>query len=290
MANILIAGGSGLVGRALSDAFIARGDVVFVVSRKEKEDDTVHYVTWSDLNEVTLPRIDLIINLAGATLNKRWTNDYKKQIISSRLESTEKLVVYANRAKPSLFISASAVGYYPTGPLVFTEEDTFKPHNFLSDVVYQWEQAALELENDVPLSRCRFGVVLAKDGGALPLMAKPYQFGVGGDIAGGQQYMSWIHIKDLVKALLYIYDERLEGVYNCTSPEPVTQHQFGKALSKVLHRPHWTSMPSKVMYTILGEQADMVTKSQCVLPKHLQDQGFVFDYPNVYDALENIYS
>ncbi|KAA1039605.1 TIGR01777 family protein [Macrococcus equipercicus] len=291
----VISGGSGLVGRALTEKLIAHHFHVVILSRSNHPNEAhISYINWSkDGWTQQMPKADLIINLAGASLSKRWTKTYKKDILKSRLESTKKLHDYLEQSgdKP-YFINASAVGYYPTAKrLTFTEKDVFTPHNFLSDVVCQWEEEACQIKAlGIDTARCRFGVILSQQGGALPVMAKPYQFGAGGRIADGRQVLSWIHIDDLTEGILYSYNARLTGILNFTAPNPVTQNEFGRELGKALHRPHWTIVPKPVMNAILGDQAVMVTEGQRVLPARLLEAGFTFKYPDIQSALQEVYS
>lgn len=291
----VISGGSGLVGQALTERLVKQGFNVVILSRTDHQNtEQVSYVNWSKVDWIKqMPKADLVINLAGATLNKRWTEEYKKQILKSRIESTKKLRHYLEQTSYRPYvINASAVGYYPTAKrLTFTERDVFVPHNFLSSVVCQWEAEAAAIKAlGTDVARCRFGVVLAKNGGALPLMALPYRLAAGGPIADGRQVLSWIHIDDLTEAMLYIYKQRLTGIFNFTAPQPATQDQFGRTLGKVLHRPHWFPVPKVMMNTVLGEQAQMVTEGQRVLPERLLAEGFEFSYPDVDAALREIYS
>ncbi|TDM12892.1 TIGR01777 family protein [Macrococcus lamae] len=295
MKTAVISGGSGLVGKALTKKLIADDFHVVILSRSYHDnEENISYINWDKEGwEQQMPKADLLINLAGASLNKRWTKEYKKEILKSRLGSTKKLRYYLEQSgdKP-YFVNASAVGYYPTTKhLTFTERDVFTPHNFLSEVVCRWENETNAIkEMGIEVACCRFGVILSNEGGALPVMAKPYQFGIGGNIADGRQVLSWIHIDDLTKAVLYIYEHRLTGIFNFTAPVPATQSDFGRALGKAIHRPHWTAVPRPVMNAVLGDQAVMVTEGQRVLPERLLTEGFTFDYPEIQSALNEIYS
>lgn len=294
--NILITGGTGLIGTTITDRItsIYNNAKIYISTRDDKSNyNNVTYVNWTENQWYTsLPQLDLVINLAGASLNKRWTFAHKEAIIKSRVESTEKLIpLFEAQQQSPFFISASAVGYYPPSKsLTYDERNTFEPFDFLSKTVYLWEQAAHQIEAmNVPTAICRFGVVFSKKGGALPLMMKPYQLMVGGKIGDGEQPYSWIHLDDLVDSMLYIYGQQATGVFNLTAPIPVTQKQLGKEIGKIIKRPHWTIVPNKMMSLILGEQAMMVTKGQFVLPNRLLEIKYDFQYPTIKSALEDLY-
>ncbi|WP_414051998.1 TIGR01777 family oxidoreductase [Macrococcus animalis] len=294
--NILITGGTGLVGTVLTDRirFIFNDAHIFIPTRTDKKNhNNITYINWSENQWYTsLPRLDLVINLAGASLNSRWTSEHKDAIIKSRVECTEKLIsIFESQQHQPFFISASAVGYYPPSKsLIYDERNTFESFDFLSKTVYLWEQAAHQIEAmNVPTAICRFGVVFSNKGGALPLMMKPYQLIVGGKIGDGDQPYSWIHIDDLVDSMLYIYEQKATGVFNLTAPIPVTQTQLGKEIAKITKRPHWTIVPNKMMSLILGEQSIMVTNGQHVLPNRLLEIKYVFQYPTIKSALNELY-
>lgn len=294
--NILITGGTGMVGTALTKEILNtyQNAHIFIPTRSDKKNTAnISYLNWSeDKWHQEIPQLDLVVNLAGASLNERWTEDHKQKIIKSRVESTEKLLdLFKNQDNKPFFVSASAVGYYPPSEsLTYDEQNTFNPFDFLSKTVYLWEQAASKITNlDVPTAICRFGVIFSNQGGALPLMVKPYQLMVGGDIGDGKQPYSWIHIEDLVKSILFIFEKRHTGTFNLTAPSPVTQSHLGKSIAQVLNKPHWTVVPKKIMSLLLGEQAIMITKGQYVLPTHLLEEGYTFKYPEVDKALEDLY-
>ncbi|GGB08774.1 TIGR01777 family protein [Macrococcus hajekii] len=291
MKKILLTGGTGLVGSRFIELTDEMPYEFYIMTRSAKADTArIKYINWDDINRI--PDIDLVINLAGASLSQRWTSEHKKAIAGSRIESTRKLkaIIDRQQTKPFL-ITASAVGYYPPAKhLTYTEKDTFKPFDFLSETVSLWEQEAQKIEDTgVQTAYCRFGVIFSDKGGALPLMIKPYQFYIGGNIGDGQQVYSWIHIDDLIHALLYIYHHQLTGVYNITAPNPATQEEVGKAIAATLHKPHMIPVPDTVLDVVLGEQSIMVTDGQRVLPKKLQEAGYDFTYPTIDKALVNLY-
>ncbi|MCU7556914.1 TIGR01777 family oxidoreductase [Macrococcus capreoli] len=294
--KILITGGTGLVGTALTQKIQATyvNAQIYITTRNEKQNiDNINYINWSEDDWYkSIPQLDLVINLAGASLNNRWTAQHKDTIIQSRINSTEKLIpLFKLQTKKPFFISASAVGYYPPSQsLTYDENDTFQPFDFLSKTVYLWENAANKITQlGVPTAICRFGVIFSNQGGALPLMIKPYQLMVGGKIGHGNQPYSWIHIHDLVESILYLHQHKATGVFNLTAPHPVTQNQLGKTIAAVINRPHWTITPAKVMVLILGDQSIMVTHGQRVLPTNLLQQNYTFKHPTIKSALEALY-
>ncbi|TDL98361.1 TIGR01777 family protein [Macrococcus brunensis] len=288
MKKILLTGGTGLVGSRLIEM---TDHEFYILTRSDKEDTAhVNYINWNNDDYLSqIPEVDLIINLAGASLSNRWTQQHKQAIVKSRIESTKKLgpIIEQQQKKPFL-ISASAVGYYPPAKnLSYTEADRFEAFDFLSKTVHLWEQEAAKLK--VATAYCRFGVIFSNQGGALPIMVKPYQFYIGGNIGDGQQVYSWIHIDDLIRALLFIYDQQLTGIYNCTAPEPATQEEVGKAIAEALHKPHFLPVPEIALKTLLGEQAIMVTDGQRVLPDKLISAGFKFQHPTIKEAITSLY-
>lgn len=294
--NILITGGTGMIGQKLTQLIQDKYDQahIYITTRRNKDNtESTTYINWSEDNWYqAVPQLDLVINLAGTSLNQRWTEKHKQAIIKSRIDSTEKLLPLFNAQKElPFFISASAVGYYPPSKsLTYDEQNTFKPFDFLSETVYLWEQAAHRItELGAPTAICRFGVVFSNKGGALPLMVKPYQYMVGGKIGDGNQPYSWIHIDDLAESIIYIYEHQQTGTFNLTAPNPVTQNDLGASIAQVINRPHWTVVPSSVMSLILGEQSIMVTKGQRVLPEQLTNIGYTFKYPTIQVALEDLY-
>ncbi|WP_256440483.1 TIGR01777 family oxidoreductase [Jeotgalicoccus sp. WY2] len=238
---------------------------------------------------------DLVYNLAGASLNNKWTEEYKELILSSRLNMTNMLCKWLEKSgiKPLAFINASAVGYYPTSEIVeYDEFDKLSSTNFLSDVVNQWEAAAAKLEMlGIRVVYSRFGLVLDKDNGALPTMAKLYKANIGGDIGTGKQWYSWVHIDDVINALLFIgVNQEVSGPVNVTAPVQVRQHEFSKVLSAVLGKPNFFKTPAFLIDKVLGERALLVTEGQKVHPRVLLNSDFKYLYPTLEQAIEDIYS
>ena len=302
--NILITGGTGFIGSKLTHAFRKDRHHVYILTRQEQttEHPYIHYIKYDDSNfdnldwTEELPEdFDLIYNLAGASLNQKWTEEYKDLILSSRLNMTHMLYKWLEQSgiKPLAFINASAVGYYPTSEIVeYDEFDKLSSSNFLSDVVNRWEAAAAKLETlGIRVVYSRFGLVLDKDNGALPLMEKLYKANIGGNIGTGKQWYSWIHIDDVINALLFTgVNQEVSGPVNVTAPVQVRQHEFSKVLSAILGKPNYFKTPAFLIDKVLGERALLVIEGQKVHPRVLLDNDFKYLYPTLEQAMEDIYS
>ena len=230
--KIAISGNSGFIGRHLTDFFSDRGDVVVPLKH------SMFRLKTDDKLKEALIGCDVVINLAGTTINQRWTSKAKRKIKNSRVYTTRRLVSILNEmpVKPKLFISASAVGIYPDKG-IYSETSTSEGTGFLADVCIRWEEEAQKLSRDIRLVVARFGVVLSKDGGALPKMLLPFRFFVGGKIASGKQGFSWIHIDDVLYAIQFIIEhEDLSGVVNLVSPQPLTNRAFTRATYCIARR------------------------------------------------------
>ncbi|MCO4331679.1 TIGR01777 family oxidoreductase [Staphylococcus hyicus] len=297
MTNILVTGGTGLVGTALVDALLKESDNnIYILTRSNRTSDQrrVSYINWENEKwEVQVPDIDIVINLAGATLNKRWTTSHKQRMMTSRLQATHALyALFQHRThQPSILFNASAMGFYPPSQTnAYTENYNTLPHDFLSEIVYQWEREADHfLTFGTRVIKGRFGLILSKNGGALPMMALPYLYGVGGKIGNGKQWYSWIHLNDLVQCILFLIKHPdAQGVYNLNAPLPETQNDFGIALGRALHRPHYTRVPSLVLRIILGEMSTLILDTQYMVPERIQMLGFKFEYPELGEALKSL--
>jgi uncharacterized protein (TIGR01777 family) len=300
MSNILITGGTGFIGSAIVKHLAASGHRLVVVSRTPRvssPEDAVQYVVWpSDMSkaEQLSGEPDVVINLAGDPINKgRWTADKKRSIIESRVHSTEKVLTYMNNSvkKPKLLINASAIGYYGfSDEREFTEHDLIEPHNFLTEVSEKWEAEALKAERlGVRVVLARFGIVLGKSGGALAPMILPYKLFGGGKVASGKQWLSWIHIHDVVSLVEHIMNHQtIRGPVNFTAPEPMRMNQFGQTIGAVLGRPHWLPVPAFALRILFGEMGDLLIKGQKVLPQVALDGGYKFKYSDARSALEHL--
>lgn len=295
MKNIAIGGGTGFIGKALTAHLVRQGCEVTIISRKKPADAQagVRYLTWDQLKTAPdlLEGTEAIVNLAGASLNQRWTPKTKQNIIESRLATVHAVakLVQALREKPAVVVQGSAVAIYGTSLTeTFREDSERRVVDFPSSVVQEWEDAADEIQG-VRLVKLRTGVVLGNDGGAFPLMKLPYMLGFGGRIGSGKQWVPWIHVQDMVRLIEYcILHPELRGPVNATAPEPVTNNRFGQTVGRIYRRPHWFPVPSFMMRAVLGELSLMLLEGQRVIPEKLLSQGFRFEYPTLEQALRQL--
>lgn len=276
--KIVILGGTGLIGEALKENFILNHEVE-CMGREV-------FISFETLLSA-VRYCDLVIQLSGANISKRWSSSYKKEIWSSRVDATNLLsgVIHSLPNKPKI-ICASAVGFYPESdckhPL--NETNNSPGSDFLARLSVAWEAAARSISKDAIIFR--FGVVLSKKGGALKQMYLPYLLGFGGPIKGGNHCFSWVHINDLIKAFEFILNHTdARGIYNLTSPQPIKQKYFGKVLAKALKRPFIVPLFEWQLKLLFGKGSRVLTQSLSVVPKFLLDEGFVFDFPDIESAL-----
>jgi hypothetical protein len=296
VANILISGASGLIGQALVAAFNSRGDGVFRLVRRPPRDE--HEILWDPESTVS-PEIvsgfDAVIHLSGESVSGRWTKAKKQRIRDSRVVSTTNLSRALAQAKkpPPTFICASAIGYYGNrGDEVLTEESA-SGSGFLAEVSREWEAAAQPAVNaGIRVVNIRIGIVLSRDGGALKQMLLPFRLGLGGKLGSGRQWFSWIHIDDLVGAVLHVLENGdLRGPVNMVSPNPVTNAEFTKTFAKVLRRPAFFAVPAFAARLAFGEFADAgLLSSARVTPQKLIQTGFKFGYSTLARALAELLS
>lgn len=292
--NVLISGGSGFVGKHVTKALIEQEHHVYVLTRyPEKYASTTNITFISyELDVRTLPVIHAVINLAGESLFGYWTKKKKEAILTSRIETTERMIDIMKRMekKPETFISGSAIGYYGTSEdLIFTEETTMPGDDFLANVVANWEKTAMQAEDmGIRTIYTRFGVILGKEG-ALPYMSLPVKLFAGGKIGNGEQWISWVHIEDAANLILFcLQNQHIEGPVNITTPNPKRNKDFTKILAGVLRRPYWIPTPSPMIRTAIGEMSQLITKGQYVLPKKAETHQYPFAFPQLKDALQQI--
>jgi uncharacterized protein len=292
--NILITGGTGFIGNALTTYFHKQNDHVYILTRSPHKHANLEKTTFIgyDHPPIELPAMQVVINLAGESLFGYWTKAKKERIINSRITTTKKLITFIKKLPklPDVFISGSAVGYYGTSEdLMFTEKTTKPGDDFLAKVTVQWENTAKEAETlGIRTVFTRFGIVLG-NGGALPLMCLPVKLFVGGKIGNGEQWISWIHIEDAVRLIAFcITNERITGPVNITAPHPKQNKAFIRTLANVLHRPSWLPVPSLFIFSALGEMAQLITKGQYVIPQKALDYQFSFSFPYLEEALRQI--
>ncbi len=293
--RIVIAGGSGLLGSALAERLQHDGDTVAVLTRRPRRPFDVAWnpgrpsAPWAE----TVRSADAVINLAGESINGgRWTRARKAALRDSRLQATRALAraIQAGREKPLAFLSGSAVGIYgPRGDELVTEE-TPPGSDFLSTLGVEWEQEAMAVAPQTRVVFLRTGVVLAREGGALPQMALPFRLFAGGPIGSGRQWVSWIHVDDWVRMVRWALDTSdVAGPLNLTAPEPVRNAELARTLGRVLHRPAVMPAPAFAVRLVLGELAVVVVTGQRVLPIKAQSRGFTFSHPSLEGALRAIY-
>jgi uncharacterized protein (TIGR01777 family) len=298
--RVTATGATGLIGSQLVARLRQRGDDVTVLTRDperavERLGEGVAAVAW-DPGESPAPTAALtggdgVVHLAGESVAQRWTRDAKRRIRHSREVGTRNLVagLAAADPRPHVLVSSSAVGYYGARGDEPLDERAQPGDDFLAQVVAAWEREADRAGGlGVRVVKLRTGVVLDADGGALSKMMLPFKAGVGGPVAGGRQYLPWIHRDDLVAMVIEaLADERWSGAFNATAPEPVTNAAFSKALGRALHRPAVAPVPALALRALYGEMAEIVTNGQRAVPDRARELGFTFRHPDLDDALES---
>lgn len=296
MRKVIITGGTGLVGKRLSELLKQHGYKVNILCRNPKKTDEYKWnVEEGYMDESAFEGTEIIVHLAGAGVaDHRWTDSRKKEIIDSRVASTRLLFKYLSKKTHAIksFISASAVGYYGDRKNELLTEDDSAGTGFLAEVCRLWEQEADTIGTlNIPVSKIRIGIVLSKDGGALPKLDFPVKFGIGAYIGNGKQYVPWIHIDDLCNMFIHlIHHPEANGIYNACAPDIKTNREMSATIAQVLRRPFIPfPAPAFVIKTVMGEMATMLLMSNNCSSKKIIDTGFDFQYPTLYLALENIY-
>ncbi len=324
--NILITGGTGFIGTPLCQALRDDGHNVIVTTRRKtdssvgaiypeghRHESPLHWTPPDLIPQDVISTFDAVINLAGEPIApQRWSKERKKRILSSRVNATRSLVESINKIppgpplpkggnleafemagpkRPRVLISASAIGYYGPHGDEYVNEDTLPADDFLADVCKQWEAEAYKaLDLGIRVVTARIGGVLEADGGALPQMAMPFKFFLGGPIGSGRQWFSWIHRDDIIGIIKFaIENESVSGPVNLTAPNPVTNKEFSRALGKVLHRPSFVAVPGFVIQLTLGELGAVLLTGQRVLPEKALKAGYRFKYSDVSEALGAIF-
>ena len=300
--NILITGGTGTIGRPLVETLLKSGHTLYVLTRKHpshKEEENLYFVHWNPetglMDYSLLDKIDILIHLAGATIMRRWTNKYKKELYASRVYSMNWLyAVWRNFKPPQQVISISGLGYYDDHGDQWITEETQPGNietNFLAWLAIGWENAALQWKKrGIPVSILRTGIVLSETGGAFPLMYMMARFRLLSVIGNPQAYYSWIHIADLVNIFTQIIEGQLPNdIYIATSPNPVTQEKFIETIYKLARRkPLIKKLPLSMVEPIAGEVVRYLTFSLRTLPQKLMDSGFHFRFPHIENAMINL--
>lgn len=291
--NILITGGTGFVGSHLVEYLLDNKHNVIILTRN-KTKVTKKAKAIVSIDEIkTEEKIDAIINLSGATISKKWSDKYKKELIDSRLKITKNVIDLINKLtnKPEVLISASAIGYYGVQDDNIIDENSLPRNEFTHQLCVKWEEEALNAEKlGVRVCIARLGVVLGKNDGALKKMLPPFKMCLGGLIGSGKQYFSWVHIDDAIAAFVFLINNKQQkGIYNLTSPNPVTNKEFTYELGKSLKRPTIFPMPACIVKLLFGEMGEtLLLKGQRVIPKNLEKAGFNFTYSKIDQALGNI--
>ena len=300
--RIFMTGGTGFVGSALTKNLTEQGHSVTLLTRKIRksaaalpsgvsmvEGNPTEPGPWQE----TLANHEVVVNLAGASIFRRWTRDEKRRIRDTRIQTTTNLVNAFERRKgmKTTLLSTSAVGYYGFHGDEALDESRPPGNDFLASVAREWEETALKAERlGVRVALCRFGIVLGADGGALGEMIPIFKKGLGSPLGSGKQWFSWIHQQDLVRIFLFLIErEDLSGPFNCAAPEPVQNQELTRMLGKVLGKPTFMpSVPGFVIRMVKGEFGSVLLKGQKVLPEKLQKAGFQFQYPNLSGALRDL--
>jgi uncharacterized protein (TIGR01777 family) len=298
MKKIIITGATGLIGEKLAKELHDSGYAIYVFTRNISKSKKVlpyaeGHFNWDEGNEwkAAIENSYAVINLAGAPIaGKRWSDDYKKEIYNSRIDGTKALAEAINQAekKPEVFISASAIGYYGDKDNQIITENTEKGNDFLADVCSDWEKESQKAEG-VRVVNPRIGIVLSKEGGALKEMLTPFKFNVGGPLAGGNQWWAWIHEDDLINMFKFCLENKnISDAVNFTSPKPVTNKYFSKALGKAMGKPSFMPVPKFALKIFLGESADFVLSSIRALPSKATNEGFEFKFIEPENALKDL--
>lgn len=300
--KVIIAGGSGMIGRQLTRRLLEDGHSVWVLSRnpeRVKLPDLAEVVKWDGRSssgwQHLVNEADAIINLTGENLGaSRWTPKRKQILRSSRLEPANAIVQAIDAAvhRPTVLLQSSAVGYYGPKQAETVDENTPPGGDELSRLVVDWEDATKPVETfGVRRVVVRQGIVLDNREGALPRMLLPFRLFAGGPVGSGKQWISWISRRDIVEAMLFLLqNENASGAYNLTSPNPVTNAEFGKTIGSVMHRPYWMPVPAFLMRLFFGEMSTVVLDGQRVLPRRLLEAGYGFKYSNLKSALQDVFA
>lgn len=303
MTRVVVTGATGTIGAAVCDALVARGDQPVALSRDPERaravlGEDVESHGWYEPTTAPPPPEALegaegIIHLVGEPIAQRWTEDAKQRIRDSRVLSTRMLVsglrALPDGGRPKVLVSQSATGYYGPSDARELVEGAAAGNDFVAGVVVMWEQEALAASDLLRVAVTRTGVILTPSGGALAKMLPFFRAGIGGPVAGGRQYVPWIHIDDVVNGLLFCLDTpEVVGPVNLTAPNPVDNTEFSRALGASLRRPAVLPVPALALKLLYGEMAEIVTTGQRVIPRRLTEFGFEFQHPLIRPALRSV--
>lgn len=296
--KIVITGGSGFVGTHLSDYLLEGGHRIIALGRSS-DPQAIHHQRYQYISADTtrpgdwqneLEDADAIVNLAGATIFKRWTADYKKQIYESRILTTRNVVEALPSGRNIVLCSASGAGYYGNRGDDLLAEDQRSGDDFLARLSVEWEGEALQAANEhLRVAVMRFGVVLGKGGGAMAKMIPAFKFFVGGSMGSGEQWFPWIHLTDLMAAVQFIFDhDDFNGPVNFCAPNQIRYRDLAKTLARALNRPAVMPAPAFLIRLVMGEFGDVFLASQRTVPQKLLSHGFSFQYPHIDDAIRAV--
>ena len=301
--RVVVTGATGLIGRALAGALLERGDEVVALSRdasrvRQALGDRVEPHAWPRPTDEPPPQTALdgaggVVHLLGEPVAQRWSTESKERIRRSRVESTRSLVqgllALAPERRPGVLVSQSATGFYGPRDDQPVDEEAPAGDDFLAGVVVAWEHEALAAASEVRVALTRTGVVLSPNGGALAKMLPFFRLGIGGPVAGGRQYVPWIHLDDVVGAMSFCLDNpAATGPINLTAPTPVTNTELSRTLGRVLKRPAMLPVPSIALKTLYGEMAQIVITGQRAVPTRLEHLGYGFRHPELEPALRDV--
>jgi uncharacterized protein (TIGR01777 family) len=298
--NVLVTGGTGFIGKQIIEALLEEGYAVTNLTTRRKQEGRVsemfQHVYWNsttkELNKSLLPRIQGVVHLAGYSVANKWSAANKALMVSSRISSTEFLCEILNEMEslPDVLVGASASGFYKNSD-EHQDETASVGIGFLADLTAQWENASASLHPSIKNIHLRIGVVLSANDGALKKLTPIFKAGIGSAVGNGNQYMSWVHEKDLVRMFLHCLESNIEsGVYNATSDNPITNYEFSKTLAKVLRKPFFLpKVPAFVLKLIFGEMSQLVLVSQRLSNLKIKSTEFEFRFKTIQGALANVY-
>ncbi|NBX75758.1 MAG: TIGR01777 family protein [Proteobacteria bacterium] len=300
--RVAITGATGFIGKYLLEALLKEGATPVVLTRNVQSAQKalgsgIEVHAWNPETELApqkvLESVDAVIHLAGEGIaNKRWSEKQKKKILDSRVLGTRNLVNALNSLKgkkPKTLVSASAIGFYGNRGADLLNEKSLPGNGFLSDVCLAWEEEAQKVDSSIRLVIPRIGIVLGREGGALAKLLPLFKLGAGGPVGTGNQYMSWIHVRDVAGLLVFaLKHETVRGPMNAVAPSPVTNADFSKALGKAVHRPAFMPAPAFGIKLAMGELSVLVLHSQRVLPENAQQHGYQFQFSEIQKALDDL--
>lgn len=298
--RVLITGKTGLVGTEITRILLNKGHEVNYLTTDEykvRYSKTVRGFFWNpnthEIDTNCFKNVEVIIHLAGATVSKRWTPKYKKQILDSRIKGTKLLYDALQKTEHTVrhIVSASAIGVYEDSIEILHDETSTKfDKGFLATVVHEWEKAVDLFENEsISVCTLRIGLVLAKSGGALPEIRKPIEMGLGATFGTGNQIQSWIHLQDLANLFVVAAEDQWIGIYNAVSPRPISNKTLTETIAAIRNKPLFLpNIPKFFMQLVLGEMHQLLFASQFVSAKKIVDKGFIFEYEFIDDALQNL--